>query len=160
MRNATPAQVSAIHLTLKAMKLLHELEERVEQYTNCRTGIPAEMSHEEAWKMVGDLKREQAGDNPTNKTMSKLFALAIEIGWCPLVTLTTPKGGLKQQRDYSRLHAWAEKFGYLKKPLRQYNEKELPKLVSIFETKIYNEYIQNLNSKTDSHEKKETDSPF
>ena len=143
----TRKQLMAINAELKRQGLQHRKTELIELYTNGRTDHDAEMYIGEARTLLSKLYNTKPDMNVSTRLMSKLFAMAIEIGWCPLQQQVQKNGLIKQERNYSRLHGWVEKYGYLKKPLREYSYNELPKLVSIFEAKIYNTYIENISNK-------------
>lgn len=80
---------------------------------------------------------------PSAKMTAKLFAMAHEMGWITAATVVG-SAGMETKKDYSRLHAWVLKYGYLHKPLSQYSYKEMPKLVSQFELGVYKHYISEL----------------
>lgn len=156
LRKATAKQVAAINAELHRQGLLNRKSEMVDAFTNGRTDHSPEMTIDEARALLSNLYQTKGDMNVSTRLMSKLFAMAHEMGWIPEITVVE---GLKliKKKNYQRVHDWVEKYGYLKKPLREYTYKELPKLVSIFENNIYNTYISNLSNNTGAEKKS---SPF
>lgn len=144
---ATPEQVKAINATLAKMGLMSDKADIVLNATDGRTSHSSAMSFEEAKALLAALNRNvkatQATPKPSQKMVNKLFAMAHEIGWIKGVTMVTP-AGITCKKDYSRVHAWVDKFGYLHKPLSQYTYAELPKLVAQFEYGPYKHFLNKL----------------
>lgn len=144
---ATPAQVKAINATLAKTGLMSDKADIVLNATDGRTTHSSAMSIEEARALLLALNRNvktaQAPVKPTQKMANKLFSMAHEIGWIKEITLVTPSG-ITKKKDYSAVHAWIGKFGYLHKPLSQYTYAELPKLVAQFEYGPYKHFLNKL----------------
>ncbi len=159
---ATPKQLQLIHNLLHQQGLLQHKPEIVESFSKGRTSSSRGLYMAEAKELIDHLLATKKDVNVSSGLMKKLFAMAFEMGWCPEEELVMADGSIKRRKNYSRLHGWVEKYGYLKKPLRQYSYNELPKLVSIFEINIYNPYIQNLNKTTtaDKQDAAKGESPF
>lgn len=144
---STPNQRRIIAAILVSRKMMSQKSDIVEGFTDGRTTSLRELTFTEAAELIDLLNKNPENKNPKSKLMSKLFAMCHEMGWITTDDSVNEKGKLIKKKNYQRVHDWVEKYGYLKKPLREYTYKELPKLVSIFEEKIYNVYIQNLSSK-------------
>lgn len=140
----TPKQIQLISTLIHKQGLSANKPEIMESFSNGRTSSTKGLTIEEASELIGFLTKSQSDVNVSSRLMKKLFAMAFEMGWCPSEKVIGPDGQIKEKRNYSRLHAWVEKYGFGKKPLRSYTYNELPKLVSVFEEKIYNPYISNL----------------
>lgn len=150
----TPPQLKAVNVLLIKQGLYKHKREIIESYTGGRTGSSKEMYIHEAAELLSYLNKTQKDVNISSKLMSKLFAMSHEMGW--INTKTVVDGDkIKVVKDYSAVQNWVIKYGYLKKELRKYTYKELPKLVTQLEKYVYNPYIENL-SKTSQHEKNTT----
>lgn len=154
MKPITPPQLKAINVLLIKQGLYEHKREIIESYTGGRTGSSKEMYIHEAAELLSYLNNTQKDMNVSSKLMAKLFAMCHEMGWIPSQTIVEGEK-VKVKKDYSRVHAWVEKYGYLKKELRKYTYNELPKLVTQLEKHVYNPYIENL-SKPNQHEKSNT----
>lgn len=150
----TTKQIQLISMLIHKQGLTHHKAEIMEGVSSGRTNSTKGLTAAEASDLIAHLTQTSRDTNVSSKLMKKLFALAFEMGWCPHENRVMDGGEIKKVRNYTRLHEWVLKYGYLKKPLREYRYNELPKLVSIFETKIYNPYIENINKKesTDNQE--------
>lgn len=146
-KSITPKQIQLISVLIHKQGLTHHKSEIMEGVSNGRTTSTKGLTAAEASDLIAHLTQTSRDTNVSSKLMKKLFALAFEMGWCPYENRVMDGGEIKKVRNYTRLHEWVLKYGYLKKPLRSYTYSELPKLVSIFETKIYNPYIENINKK-------------
>lgn len=162
IKPATAKQLSAIHALLHKQGLLRHKAEIIEGFTNGRTGSSKGLHLHEAADLLSHLMATEKDKNVSSKLMKKLFAMAFEMGWCPEQEYVQPDGTITKKKNYDRLHGWVLKYGYLKKPLRQYTYNELPKLVSVFEINIYNPYIQSLNKTTTAQDQQDSKkaSPF
>ncbi len=139
----TPKQIQLISTLIHKQGLTHHKAEIMEGVSNGRTTSTKGLTMDEASDLIAHLTQTSRDTNVSSRLMKKLFAMAFEMGWCPEEAVVSEDGQIKKKRNYTRLHQWVEKYGYLKKPLRNYTYNELPKLVSIFETKIYNPYISS-----------------
>ncbi|HRY33416.1 MAG TPA: hypothetical protein P5531_10660 [Bacteroidales bacterium] len=120
----------------------------VHTITQGRTTNSAELSDLEADEMIRYLeqmtkpeKYSQAGVDPQGQQMRRrILSLCYTIGWT--------RWNERYQRsvvDFERLDAWMMKYGYLHKKLNYYSYKELPTLVTQFESMA--EHV--LTTKTD-----------
>ena len=152
LKPITPPQLKAVNVLLIKQGLYEHKREIIESYTGGRTGSSKEMYIHEAAELLSYLNNTQKDVNVSSKLMAKLFAMCHEMQW--ITHTTVVEGGkIKIKKDYSKVHDWVLKYGYLKKALRQYTYNELPKLVTQLEKYVYNPYIQNLSSQ-------EKDTPF
>jgi hypothetical protein len=147
MNPVTTQQLKAIHALLHKHQLLAQKANIVESFSNGRSSSSKDLTTEEARELIMHFNAAPEASNKDNKgpMMRKLFAMAFEIGWISKVTVATQCGNIDVKKDYSRLYGWVQKYGYLRKELRKYTYKEMPKLVSQFEFNIYNPYIQKIN---------------
>lgn len=143
---ATDKQKKAIRALLHKQGLLQNKDEIVLSFTNNRTSHISEMNIEEAKDLLGWLFGDQKEKDKAEAMKKKLFAMCHEIGWISVKTYVQGSE-VTSRKDYSRVHGWVEKYGYLKKPLGEYVYKELPKLISQFEFNVYNPYIQSLSKR-------------
>lgn len=150
---ATAEQVKAINATLAKMGLMSDKADIVLNASAGRTTSTKALTIEEARSLLASLNKQgivggissPAGrpGGASQKMTAKLFAMAHEMGWITAATVVG-SAGMETKKDYSRLHAWVLKYGYLHKPLSQYSYKEMPKLVSQFELGVYKHYISEL----------------
>lgn len=151
MKPITAPQLKAINFLLIKQGLYEHKRDIIESYTGGRTGSSKEMYIHEAAELLSYLNNTQKDVNVSSKLMAKLFAMCHEMGWIPSKTIVEG-ASVKVKKDYTAVHEWVKKYGYLKKELRLYTYNELPKLVTQLEKYVYNPYIENL-SKTNQHEK-------
>lgn len=156
----TSKQIQLISVLIHKQGLTHHKAEIMEGVSNGRTTSTKGLTAAEASDLIAHLTQTSRDTNVSSKLMKKLFALAFEMGWCPYENRVMDGGEIKKVRNYTRLQEWVLKYGYLKKPLREYTYKELPKLVSIFELKIYNPYIESLSEKKKEGGPEEEANPF
>lgn len=156
----TAKQIQLISVLIHKQGLTHHKAEIMEGVSNGRTNSTKWLTAAEASDLIAHLTKTNSDMNVSSRLMKKLFALAFEMGWCPYENRVMDGGEIKKVRNYTRLHEWVLKYGYLKKPLREYTYKELPKLVSIFELKIYNPYIESHSKVAPAKDEPETGNPF
>lgn len=133
--NATAKQIQYIHAALHRKGLLAHKREMVASFTGNRTESSKDMTFEEAAEMLATLNDHQPDEDKRQKMVRHIIAMAHEMGWIKesgVVSCESGVGTLKKKKDYSDLHAWVEKYGYLKKPLNKYSYAELPNLVTAF----------------------------
>lgn len=148
MRSITKQQISAIHALLSKHNLLEEKRQIIAQISNGRTESTTALTWTEAQQWINAMnKGKEYKPNPIaekdkQKMINAMIATAHEMGWIKKKTVAQPDGSLVQKNDYTDLHAWVEKYGYLKKPLKQYTYEELPTLVTAFR-KVYFAWLKN-----------------
>jgi len=147
MTLATKEQVKAVNATLAKIGQMPNKAEIVSNYTNQRTTHSSELTTEEARGLLTALTRGKQtvrqNSKPSQHMVNKLFAMAHEMGWITTKAHVS-EGSVKKVKDYSRVHDWVQKYGWKKQPLKEYTYEEMPKLVSIFEFKVYKSYLANL----------------
>jgi hypothetical protein len=146
MNLANSDQLKKIHAALHRRGLLHHKREMVGGYTNGRTESSKEMYQEEAQHMLDmlneDLQNNQQEKDKRQKMVNHIIAMAHEMGWIKEVMVVSAESGIPaKKKDYSSLHAWVEKYGYLKKSLNKYTYKELPILVTAFQG-VYSDWLK------------------
>lgn len=139
--NATSKQLQYIHAALHRKGLLQHKAEMVSSYTNGRSESSKDMTMEEANEMLQALNGHQPDEEKKDKMIKHLIAMAHEIGWITEQAVVNGQGEVGKKKDYSRLHAWVEKYGYLKKKLNQYKFHELPTLVTAFKN-VYQGWLK------------------
>lgn len=110
-------------------------EELVFQFTKRRTPHSSEMTMEECQALINhlqvlDKQRVSITGTPpprfanttANKMRRKILSMCHEMNW--------KENGML---DWKKINAWLLKYGYLHKSMNDYNEQELPKLVTQFE---------------------------
>lgn len=144
---ATPQQTQAIHAVLWKKGLLKHKEELVLDASEGRTRSSRDLTKEEAKQLLTSLN-DYTVDKAQDKTpmLKKLFAMCHEMGWITKKMIIGEDGKMKEGKDYARVYSWVEAHGYLKKKLNRYTYNELPKLISVFEEKIYKPYLKNLSA--------------
>lgn len=147
MESATKEQIKAINAILAKQGLMDDKKNIVQSWTQGRTTSTKDLYFNEAWLLVQALKNESLPsieELRKERMARKIIAMAHEIGWIKPVSVVDPERGLVTKKDYTRLHDWIIKYGYLKKELREYTYMELPKLVTQFEFGVYKDYIAKL----------------
>lgn len=140
---ASSATLQKIHAAMHRLGVLEHKAEMVKGYSAEGHESSRDLTEAEALQLLADLNRNQAKtarqDDERQKMIRHLFAMAHEMGW--IRTVTHVEGGqLKPRKDYTDLHKWVEKYGYLKKHLNRYSYQELPKLVTQFKS-LYMDWL-------------------
>lgn len=132
MRTISPKQIQLIATLLRKADMWDSKKQVVMMYSRNQTESLRELTNAEANDMIQHLHSllAQPGVEKLNRMRHKIFAIAYEMHWV--------KNG---KPDYERINNWCVKYGYLHKPLNDYNEKELPTLVSQFE-EVYKSYLK------------------
>jgi hypothetical protein len=132
-------QNKQLHLLLSQTGLLPQKADLVAGFTNGRTEHSSEMTTVEVIDLIKYLKAQKKGEIQAEKRIGKeekmrrkIIAIAHQMGW--------KKQG---KADMERINNWClQQFG--KKPLNGYTLKELTKLISIFENKVYKQFLQGI----------------
>jgi hypothetical protein len=140
---ATTRQLQAIHAILHSRSLLHQKANIIEGASNGRCTSSKDLTFEEAGFLIASFGAPVKADKPGQAMINKIFAIAHEMGWIPVIQEVQPDGKVKQRKDYSHLHAWILKYGYAKKPLNKYQYAEMPKLLTQFEQGPYAHWLKN-----------------
>lgn len=115
-----------------------DYREKVYEFTEGRTislSALSDLEYTEMMKLLIDLNepfRKGFVPKPGDKQRKKLIALAMLMRWGDMKMIIT------------RLNGWCKKQKF-KKGLMQHNETELDLLVSIFELRVYPDYLIALN---------------
>jgi hypothetical protein len=108
----------------------------VYSFTNGRSESSRDMTNQEAKELVHYLENINTADDPADRMRKKIISMAREMGW----ELRTATGKVA---DMERIKNWVTKYGYLKKPLNDYQINELPRLVTQFE-QVYKDFLNRL----------------
>ena len=130
-------QITAIHVAKTTIKLDEETYRGlIMQYTNGRSSSSKDMYWHEAKQLLDKL----TGNNSEAciRQRRKLIGMAHTMGW-EIANVADP---MKPKADMNRINNWCVKFGLGHKPLNDYNEKELPKLLTQFEA-VLKSHIQH-----------------
>jgi len=133
MNPVNKSQIKIIHTLLNKAKLMDSKLQIVHDISLGRVESTKDLWFDEAAQLIAFLNKStdhrQQTTDPKQRMINSIIAMAHEMGWIGELSIVNG-GGLKKKKDYSGLHAWVEKYGYLKKRLNAYNEKELPTLVT------------------------------
>ena len=133
MKKRNEVQNRKLHLLLNKAGLMEEKPELVSFYTNGRTSSSRELSFQEAEKLIRYLESITQGKTaPTpadkaDKMRKKVISVCYELGWIE------PSDEPEERRiNMAVIDSFLKQRGYLKKPLNDFTEKELPRLVTQF----------------------------
>lgn len=132
-----------MHTLLAQANLMDEKRTLVQSFTEYRTEHSSEMTDAEAMLMIDYLRRQP---DPAQKMRRKIISMAHEMGWHSLITGPSNQeegGRAKWVIDMKRLNAWMVKYSYLHKELNAYRYKELPKLITQFES-LYQSFLKKV----------------
>lgn len=132
---ATQAQIKM----LQYQRRQHGMDEEtyramLHEASNGRTTSTKELTQEEAFRLIDKLVRQTSNDVACDRMRKKIIGMARELGW-----LTT-----EGKADMERVNNWCCRYGFGKKKLNFYSEKELPKLVSQFEYGPYKSHLSKI----------------
>lgn len=131
----TPAQLTCINIMLNKLKIDKDIKEAmVLGFSNNRSTSSRDLYLLEAKAMIRHLKELDPEEKAAEVMRRKIISRAHEMGW------KKPDGAI----DMKRLDDWCIKYSYLKKKINQYQYKELPMLVTIFEEKVYKQFLNAL----------------
>jgi hypothetical protein len=147
----TPGQMKRIHQLLNQTGKMDAKVDLVNYYTKGRETSTKEMLYYEANDLIKHLeafqKQESIQKIPTSEQLKnqscdrmrkKIIAMLREIGYEKYSDFAG-----KSVADMTRIYKLIDTVGYLKKPMNEYNELELPKLVS----QIESIYIKDIKKK-------------
>lgn len=134
MKTITTSKIIAIHSLLPAdVKQDKDLKAAlVVQYTGSENRASTrDLSYHQAKELIRSLRSGQmtTQDKSSDKMRKKIISMAHDLGW----QYVHPLHG-KLCADMKAINQWCKKYGYLHKPLDKYTYRELPTLVSQFET--------------------------
>ena len=113
---------------LSKLNWIHQRSSLALQFSDNRTDSTSKLYEHECDYLIEFLKteinktKEEAELTKKELYQRKFFYYCHELGW--------KKNG---KLDYLRINAWLLKYSYLKKPLKQYEEQQLPKLLQQIE---------------------------
>jgi hypothetical protein len=143
MNTATKNQVIAINTAITKKGLKDQKKQMILDVTQGRTESSGALSFDEAHQLLQFLNADTDNTQESiDKQVRKLFALAYDINWIRDRPTVGPGGKVTTKKDFSTVYEWVKKFGYLKKELRDYNEKELPKLITQFQQGPHAYYLK------------------
>lgn len=124
-------QIIAINTVISKKGLTDEKKKIISDASNGRTASSKELFFDEAQALLMFLNSEKTNkEEKTDKQVRKLVALSYDLGWIGEKPVVKAGGKIENVKDYSRLYDWVLKYGYLKKDLKEYKEKELPALIT------------------------------
>lgn len=135
----------AIEKSLQQRGFSFERDELIEMFTEGKKSSLRELTATEYQRFLKWLNSnnddaasfrmefEKSDKQVANNQRRKIIALLTKLGY---VTASN-------KADMPRIYAWVEKYGYLNKPMNQYNSAELPKLVYQAES-FYKSHIERL----------------
>jgi len=134
MRNQV--QNKQLHLLVKELNITPDnKEELVYSFSNGRETSSANLTHAECQGLINHLRAMKSGqrqEDKADKMRKKVLSICHEMNW------KLPNGKL----DWNRINAFLYKYGYLKKTLNDYTEKELPMLITQFENLLKQYYAK------------------
>lgn len=144
-----PGQLKRLHALLNKAGLMDEKADLVKQYSACRETSSTKLEYREANSLIKhleDLTLQMGMRSPedikrqTADTMrKKIISMLREVGF------ETTEGSRKKA-DMKAIYSLIIKIGYLKpKSLNQYDNNELPKLVSQIES-YYQKELKRINN--------------
>ena len=141
-----PRQLKQLHTLLQQQNILHHKAEMVGGATNGRTESSRELTYTEAADLINQLQamnpplggRGAWKPKPGEHIRRKIIAIAYNMQW----EVPNPKGG-KPKADIKRINDWCL-LQQPKKKLNDCNVKELSLLVTIFEQKVYKQFLNGI----------------
>ena len=132
-------QITAIHVAKTTANLDEETyRELIHLFTEGRCTTSKQMLYKEAQELLNYFNEINPSEkNKADKMRKKIISHCHSMNWYIEGT---------RKLDYNRLNDWCKKFGYLHKDLNDYTYKELPALVTQFET-VFVSYLKAYNRK-------------
>lgn len=143
----TKEKITAFYTLLRTNGLADDKAAICLQLSNGRTGRVSQLTYQEAQQWINAMNQQgrnyqaQEDKKKCQPMINKLIATAHEMGWIKQAAEVQPDGTVKLKKDYTDLHKWVNKYGYLKKPLNDYTYTELPTLVSAFDN-VYKAWLK------------------
>jgi hypothetical protein len=143
MNLITKQKLSAFHALLSKHGLMDHKPAIVQDLSNGRATSSKDLYMEEIEPWLQQMNLSKAPQKDKRQRMvNSIIAMATEIGMVKWETRIF-RDGFHRKRNYTDMHAWIEKYGYLKKHINDYTYEELPTLVTQFK----NMYLSKLNAK-------------
>lgn len=126
-----------IKIKIQCKQLGIDSAEQAYAYSDARTEHVSELRSNEASDLIKFLSAAlNEPENGVDKMKGKILSKAHEMGWeLPGISSTG-----KRRINMEKVDNWCIKYGYLKKPLDQHTEVELPQLVTQF-SKAWKDYL-------------------
>lgn len=131
---ATHKEHKAIGALLKKLNIQDQRAELIYVYTGGRSRSGSGLQSGEAADLIKYLKTLDPDEKMAERMRRKIIAYAHEMKWY--------KPG-SEKVDMERLDNWCMKFSYLKKKLNQYLYRELPALITQFES-VYASFLKSI----------------
>lgn len=118
----TVRQNNRLFALLSELQLVHMRGELALSFSDGRTSSTAKLTRSECQELIQHLEGQVEGESngKLEAMCKKFFHYCYELSW------TVKETG---KLDYPRIRNWLLKYGYLKKPLDSYKQKELYKLL-------------------------------
>ena len=144
MNLITKQKLSAFHALLSKHGLMDHKPAIVQELSNGRATSSKDLYMEEIEPWLQQMNLSKAPQKDKRQRMvNSIIAMATEIGMVKWERKVMPGGAIENKRNYTDMHKWIEKYGYLKQHLNDYTYEELPTLVTQFK----NMYLSKLNKK-------------
>jgi len=140
-RGISPNELKCIHALLNQHGLIDDKASIVEAFSSGRTKSSKELTGNEAGALIAHLKTLDQNDTRATRMRNKILSMAHEMGWWKTEQALPASAVSKPKIDMMRVNNWCTKYGYLHKPIDDYNYSELPKLVSQFEG-VYKDHLK------------------
>ena len=137
--NITKEQIITIQTIISQKGLRDQKEVIVTSASNGRTSSVSALTFDEAKTLINLLNSTPL--DRAQKMRKYITAMAHEMNWITKSAQVTREGDTIEVNDYSNLHEWISKYGYLKKGLFKYTPNELPKLVTQMEG-VYKSWLK------------------
>lgn len=124
----TKSQIVKLHALLNKAGLMEHKKEIVQEYSHKKSTSSKQLTLEEARALIDYLESLVNNQDSKSRMIKKIFAICRSLGW---IYGNSPED---RKMNNAKLGSFIERKGYLKKPLKDYNESELPGLVSQFES--------------------------
>jgi hypothetical protein len=135
MQTISKPQLITVNTLLSKLGLQARKTDIITGFTGGRSSSSRDMSFNEASALIQHLKGLDPQERKAEVMRRKIISMAHEMGW------HLPGGN---KIDMRRVDAWCLKYGYRHKKLDGYQYKDLPLLVTQFETGPYKHYISIL----------------
>lgn len=110
----------------------------VASVSNGRTESLKDITPAETQALIKHLEKSaKPKKDPSDVMRKKIISIAWQMNW------TKKNKSGKLGADISRINNWCNKFGYLHKDLNDYKYKELPKLLTQFQS-MYKDYLKHI----------------
>jgi hypothetical protein len=131
MQPITKQQIIAINTAISKKGLSDDKKNIVSNASNGRVTSTKDLSFDEAHSLLMFLNTDTGNvQEKIDRQVRKIFAIAYDLKWIKEKPVVGAGGKIEMKKDYSTIYEWVLKYGYLKKELREYNEKELPELIT------------------------------